>query len=282
MPTSTHFPRPLASGFSGLWIPLVTPFRHGVVDHPALAKLVQHYRLAGVTGFVACGSTGEAAALDDNEQLAVLDTVIQASDGLPVVMGLSGYHLQKTLAWTKTVTTRAVAGLLLPAPHYIRPSQTGVRHWFETIADTSTAPLIVYDIPYRTGTTMEVTTLLQLAAHPNIKAIKDCGGDSAKTQTIIAHGRLQVLAGEDLQLFTTIALGGAGAITASAHLHTAQFVKVIALLEVGALLQARAIWLTLLPVIEAMFAHPNPASIKSALAQQGWIENELRAPMTPA
>ena len=283
---SSHDPSSSASGpsifsvFTGLWIPLITPFRHGAVDHPALIRLVKHYRQAGVSGFVACGSTGEAAALDDNEQLAVLDTVIQASDGLPVVMGLSGYNLQKALAWTRTVTTRSLAGLLLPAPHYIRPSQAGVLQWFEAIAESSPAPLIVYDIPYRTGTIIDVSTLLQLAAHPNIRAVKDCGGDAAKTQALIADGRLKVLAGEDLQLFATIALGGTGAIAASAHIHTGQFVKVIELLEAGALLQARAVWMTLVPVIQAMYAQPNPASIKAALAQQGWIENELRAPMT--
>ena len=285
MPTShnfSHDPSSGPSGFTGLWIPLITPFHHGAVDHPALIRLVQHYRRAGVSGFVVCGSTGEAAALDDNEQLAVLDTVIEAGDGLPIVMGLSGYNLQKTLAWTITVTARPLAGLLLPAPHYIRPSQSGVLQWFEAIAETSPAPLIVYDIPYRTGTTIDVSTLLQLAAHPNIKAVKDCGGDAAKTQALIADGRLQVLAGEDLQLFATIALGGTGAIAASAHLHTGQFVKVIELLEAGALLQARAVWMTLVPIINAMFAQPNPASIKAALAQQGWIENELRAPMTAA
>jgi 4-hydroxy-tetrahydrodipicolinate synthase len=270
------------SGFTGLWIPLITPFRHAAVDHPALIRLVQHYRKAGVSGFVVCGSTGEAAALDDNEQLAVLDTVIQASDGLPVVMGVSGYNLQKTLAWTKTVTTRPLAGLLLPSPHYIRPSQAGVLQWFEAVAETSPAPLIVYDIPYRTGTTIDVSTLLQLAAHPNIRAVKDCGGDAAKTQALIADGRLKVLAGDDLQLFATIALGGTGAIAASAHLQTEEFVKVIELLEAGALLQARAVWMTLVPVIQAMFAQPNPTSIKAALAQQGWIENELRAPMIAA
>ncbi len=275
-------PSSSTSGFSGLWLPLITPFRNGAVDHPALIRLVQHYRHAGVSGFVVCGSTGEAAALDDNEQLAVLDTVIEASDGLPVVMGLSGYNLQKTLAWTKTVTARPLAGLLLPAPHYIRPSQSGVLQWFEAIAETSPAPLIIYDIPYRTGTTIDLSTMLQLAAHPNIKAVKDCGGDAAKTQVLIADGRLNVLAGEDLQLFATVALGGSGAIAASAHLHTGQFVKVMELLEVGALLQARAVWMTLVPVIQAMFAKPNPASIKAALAQQGWIENELRAPMTAA
>ena len=112
--------------------------------------------------------------------------------------------------------------------------------------------------------------------------MKDCGGDAAKTQTLIADGWLKVLAGEDLQLFATIALGGSGAIAASAHLQTEQVVKVIELLQAGALLQARTVWTTLVPVMQALFAQPNPPCIKAALARQGWIENELQAPMTEA
>ncbi len=277
MPTSTT----LSADFSGLWLPLITPFHNGAVDHPALTRLVQHYAKTGVAGFVACGSTGEAAALDDTEQLAVLDTVLQACDGLPVVMGLSGYHLPKTLAWIKTLSTRPIAGLLVPAPHYIRPSQAGLLHWFTAIAQASPAPVIVYDIPYRTGAQIDTSTLMQLASHANIRAVKDCGGSAAKTQALIHDARLQVLAGEDLQIFSTLALGGAGAIAASAHLHTEKFVEVIQLLRNGALVPARSAWKPLVPAIEAMFAAPNPASIKAALAQQGWIDNELRAPMMP-
>jgi 4-hydroxy-tetrahydrodipicolinate synthase len=273
---------PSSSPFSGLWIPLVTPFHGDAVDHPALARLVKHYVAAGVNGFVACGSTGEAAALDKSEQLAALDTALQASAGLPVVMGLSGYHLGETLAWVQTLATYPIAGLLVPPPHYIRPSQAGLQHWFTALADASNKPLIVYDIPYRTGAQLTLDTLLALAAHPNIRAIKDCGGDPGKTQALIADGRLRVLAGEDAQIFTTLALGGVGAIAASAHLCTAQFVAVLRCLQAGELQQARTLWHPLVPLIQAAFAEPNPALIKYALAQQGLLEDGLRLPMTAA
>lgn len=273
---------PSSSPLSGLWIPLVTPFHDDAVDHPALARLVKHYVAAGVDGFVACGSTGEAAALSPAEQLAVLDTVLQASAGLPVVMGLSGYHLGETLAWVQRLASYPIAGLLVPAPHYIRPSQAGLQHWFTALADASDKPLIVYDIPYRTGAQLTVDTLLALAAHPNIRAIKDCGGDPGKTQALIADGRLQVLAGEDAQIFTTLALGGVGAIAASAHLCTAQFVAVLRCLQAGELQQARQLWHPLVPLIQAAFAEPNPALIKYALAQQGLLYDGLRLPMTAA
>lgn len=271
-----------STDFSGLWIPLITPFRSGAVDHPALGGLVRHLGKTGVAGFVACGSTGEAAALDHTEQLAVLDTILNACEGLPVVMGMSGYNLAQALTWVEALSPYPVAGLLVPAPHYIRPPQAGLLQWFGAIADASAAPLIIYDIPYRTGVTIERDTLLKLGSHPNIRAVKDCGGDAVKTHALIADGQFQVLAGEDLQIFSTVALGGAGAIAASAHVHTQQFAEVIRLLKTGSLARAQAAWMPLVPVIEAMFAEPNPASIKAALAREGWIANELREPMMKA
>lgn len=268
--------------FSGLWIALATPFKDGAVDHPALAALTTRLCADGVSGFVACGSTGEAAALDKAEQLQVLETVLGAAQGLPVVMGVSGYHQGQVLEQVRALAHYPVAGLLVSAPHYIRPSQEGLLHWFRTLADTSAVPLLIYDIPYRTGATLTTETLLALAAHPRIQAIKDCGGSPAKTQALIADGRLQVLTGEDAQIFHTLALGGAGAISASAHWQTPRFVELTALLRSGDLPAARHLWQALQPWVEACFAEPNPAPLKAMLAHAGWIHNELRAPMMPA
>ncbi|MEY4883282.1 MAG: hypothetical protein RIS34_1136 [Pseudomonadota bacterium] len=273
-----------------MWIALVTPFKDGQVDHPALSRLVQKLKREGAAGFVACGSTGEAAALDEAEQLAVLDTVLAASGGLPVVMGVSGYHLPQMLDWVKLLGQRhlqqplqaQLAGLLVPAPLYIRPSQAGLLHWFERIADASTVPVIIYDIPYRTGARIDCETLQKLAHHPNIQAIKDCGGDAHKTQTLIADGQLQVLAGEDTQIFSTTALGGAGAISAAAHVHTPRIARVVQLLQAGELQAARQLWLPLLPLIEGLFVEPNPALIKAVLAHQGLMSDAVRAPMMMA
>lgn len=281
-------PSPAPSGaaashaFNGLWVPLVTPFRHGAIDHTALAAMVQRLRAEGVTGFVACGSTGEAAALDKAEQMAVLETVLEAAQGTPVVMGFSGYHLGQTLALVEALSHYPLAGLLAPAPHYIRPSQDGLLHWFRAIADASAVPLIIYDIPARTGATLATETVLALTAHPRIQAVKDCSGNPAKLQALIADGRLGVLAGDDIQLFTTLAMGGSGAIAASAHWQAPRFLELMSLLRRGDLPEARRIWQTLLPWIEACFAEPNPAALKALLSQQGWMRNELRAPMMGA
>jgi 4-hydroxy-tetrahydrodipicolinate synthase len=277
------------SPFCGLWIALITPFRNGEVDHTALAQLVDKLGKDGVAGFVACGSTGEAAALDHQEQLAVLQTVLKASPGLPVVMGTSGYHLPHMLQWVQTLgevteATRGarLAGVLVSAPHYIRPSQAGLLHWFGAIADASAVPLLVYDIPYRTGVSIHTETLLQLAAHPNIHAVKDCGGDARKTQALIADSRLQLLAGEDAQIFGAACLGAAGAISAGAHLHTARIAQTLRLLQNDQLTAARTLWAPLPAFMDALFAEPNPALVKAMLAREGWMANELRAPMMAA
>ncbi|MCZ8256416.1 MAG: dihydrodipicolinate synthase family protein, partial [Polaromonas sp.] len=132
--------------FSGLWIPLVTPFDQGKVDHAALKRLVAHYRARGIAGLVVCGSTGEAAALSDEEQLEVLQTVMAEASGLPVIMGVSGYHLGKTVARVRALSSLNIAGILLPAPSYIRPSQAGLIEWFTALADASAAPVVLYDI----------------------------------------------------------------------------------------------------------------------------------------
>lgn len=282
MSSHSTYPQP---SFGGLWLPLVTPFSDGneaVVDHGALRALVQHYNGSGIAGYVACGSTAEAAALHEAEQDAVLATILGAARERPVIMGVSDCHLGHALARVHALNALPLAGILVPAPHYIRPSQAGLLQWFTAIADRSTHPVIVYDIPYRTGAVLELATLRALAAHPRIVAIKDCGGDAAKTQALIADSQLQVLAGEDAQIFSTLTLGGAGAIAASAHAHTRHFVEVMRCIARGDLAAARALWHPLQPHIAACFAEPNPAPIKAWLAGQGHMQAGMRAPMQPA
>jgi 4-hydroxy-tetrahydrodipicolinate synthase len=268
------------SEFSGIWIPLITPFNAGAVDHAALGALVRHYVEAGVAGFVALGTTGEPAALDDDEQDAVLATVLAAAGRLPVVVGVSGNHTAAVCARLAALNEQPIAGVLAAAPYYIRPSQAGVIGHFTALADASRKPLIVYDIPARTGVRIELPSLLELAAHERIVAVKDCGGSLEKTLALILDGRLQVLCGEDIEMFGAMCAGASGAIAASAHLRPERFVEVARALRDGRLADARAIWHTLVPLVRASFAEPNPGPVKAGLAACGLIRNELRAPMT--
>lgn len=197
-------------------------------------------------------------------------------------MGLAGYNQIELLQFQREILQRPVAGLLVPAPSYIRPSQAGLEAFFRTVADASSVPIILYDIPYRTGATFEQATLLNIVAHERIVAIKDCGGNLGNTLALLASGDVEVLCGEDVQIFNALCLGATGAIAASAHLQTEQFVALCQLVRDNQLAEARATFFELLPLINAMFMEPNPAPVKAALALQGLIGSELRAPMQAA
>lgn len=270
------------SPIQGVWVPLVTPFSGGAVDGGALRRLVRHYAAAGVDGLVVCGSTGEAAALDDAEQLAVLDAVLTEAGRLPVIMGLAGNHQGHVLHRLAAFGTRPLAGILAPAPYYVRPGQEGAAAYFRCLADASRFPLVLYDIPYRTGATLETSTLLGLAAHPNIAAIKDCGGSLEKTVALIADGNMAVLAGEDLQALSVLCLGGAGMIAAAAHIRPDLFVAMYRAVRTQQLDQARKLFHALAPVIRLAFAEPNPGPVKAQLERLGLLNAEVRQPMPRA
>ncbi|NWF11731.1 4-hydroxy-tetrahydrodipicolinate synthase [Pseudomonas salomonii] len=270
------------SSFQGIWVPVVTPFQDGAIDFIGLHRLVSHLLEKHVAGIMVCTTTGEAAALSRQEQLAVLDAVLQWVPAQRVVMGLAGSNQIELLHFQSEILQRPVAGLLVPAPSYIRPSQAGLEAFFRTVADASSVPIVLYDIPYRTGVTFEQATLLNIVKHPRIAAIKDCGGNLANTLALLASGDVDVLCGEDIQIFNALCLGASGAIAASAHLRTEAFVALCQQVRDHQLAEARATFFTLLPLINTLFMEPNPAPVKAALALQGLIGSELRAPMQAA
>lgn len=270
------------SSFQGIWVPVVTPFHDGAIDFIGLHRLVSHLLEQHVAGIMVCTTTGEAASLSRAEQLAVLDAVLQWVPAHCVVMGLAGNNQSELLQFQGEVLKRPVAGLLVPAPSYIRPSQAGLEAFFRTVADASSAPIILYDIPYRTGVTFEQATLLNIVAHERIVAIKDCGGNLDTTLALLASGAVDVLCGEDIQIFNALCLGASGAIAASAHVRTAEFVALWQQVRDNQLAEARTTFLELVPLINTMFMEPNPAPVKAALALEGLITDELRAPMQQA
>lgn len=269
------------SNFRGIWVALATPFLSGNVDHEALQRLVKKLLADGVRGLVVCGTTGEAAAMSKDEQLEVLDTVLQTARTDQVIMGLSGNNLQEVLALQQKIQSRCIAGVLVPAPYYIRPSQQGIESFFQAVADAASVPVVVYDIPYRTGVRIERDTIRRIVQHSNIVAVKDCSGDIETTMALISDGHAQVLTGEDVHILTNLALGGAGAISASAHIRADLYVEMMLETDKGDMGAARALFYRLLPWIQQAFAEPNPAVVKAALSSQGLIANELREPMQP-
>ena len=267
------------SSFQGIWVPLVTPFHNSAIDFVGLRRLVSHLLEGGIDGIVVCGTTAEAAALSKHEQLAVLDAVLELVPAQRVVMGLAGNNLTGLLQFQSEILKRPVAGLLVPPPYYIRPSQAGLEAFFNTVADASSVPIIVYDIPYRTGVVFEQATLLNVVAHERVVAVKDCGGNQANTLALLGSGNVDVLCGEDNQIFSALCLGATGAIAASAHVHPELFVALYQQIRDNQLAAGRATFFQLVPLIHSLFMEPNPAPVKSALAIEGLISDELRAPM---
>lgn len=266
--------------FAGIWVPLITPFLDGTVDHDGLKRLVAHLAAKGIDGLVVCGSTGEAASLDETEQLDVLRTVLGARGELQAIMGVSGVTPTAVAARLRQLADLPLAGVLVPPPYYVKPSQQGIAEFYTAVADASAHPVVLYDIPGRTGVRIETDTMLRLAAHPRIRAIKDCGGDLEHTQAVIDDGRLQVLCGDDSRIFASLCQGAVGAIAASAHLRPDLFAGLHRMLQRGDLHAARRLWKSLWPLTRALFDEPNPAPIKAAAARLFGLSDELRAPMT--
>ena len=267
--------------FSGLWIPLITPFRDGAVDHEALATLVKRLAPTGIAGFMVCATTGEAPLLSQAERDAVLGTVAR-STALPVVVGVAATTAADVLRLMQAAAPHQPAAFLVPAPGYVRPSQAALCTFFTALADAAPAPLILYDVPARTGVRLELDTLRALSLHPRIVALKDCGGRLDCTEALIADGALQVLCGNDAEWFASRCLGGAGAVAASAHLRTDLFVAFDTALAGGELNQARGLWHHLAPLTRALFDEPNPAPVKALLADAGECRDEVREPLLRA
>jgi len=268
------------SDFSGIWVPLVTPFTNdNAVDLTSLRALVRDLVGAGINGFVVCGTTGEPAALNADEKQSVLETVLSSCANARVAMGVSGITPTEVCDQLQCWNGYPLTGILITPPYYVRPSQRGIIEFYTEIAKATSRPIIVYDIPYRTGVQIELATLRTLANIPGIRAIKDCGGDARKTQALIADQQLQVLAGDDHLVFTTLCQGGAGAITASAHLHPTLFVALFRAIADERWLHARKIHHALAPLINTLFAEPSPAPLKSVLAHLGRMSSKVRSPM---
>ena len=276
----------LQSRLRGLWLPLVTPFRHGKLDEASLRRLVRHYANSPIDGLVLAATSGEGLALGigELEQLVTLARSEISGSGryMPICLGLSGAATAKMQGALDETAAWPIDGYLIASPYYTRPSQRGLLHHFSTLADHASWPIVLYNIPYRTAVNLENTTLLRLAAHPNIVGIKDCGADRAQSVDFLRRRPpgFRVLTGEDAQYFEALVDGADGAILLSAHIETDIFASVWALLKQGDPDAAQARWDGVSGLTELLFAEPSPAPAKYWLSRTGLIDSaEVRLPM---
>jgi 4-hydroxy-tetrahydrodipicolinate synthase len=270
--------------FEGIWVPLVTPFHHQEVDLPCIKKLARAFCDAGVHGLVVCGTTGEAAMLEEGEKAQILAAVQEVvPQDFPVVMGISGSDTRTTVEKLICLEQFGMppSAYLISPPAYVRPSQEGIRLHYEKILAATAQPVILYNIPARTGVNMEPETIKLLAQHPQVMAIKDCGGKFVESARLLKQTELSVFCGDDAMLFDFFIIGAHGAISAAAHLRPDLFVHLFQLSKQGKTADALILFRQLFPIIRLLFSEPNPAPVKAALSLLGVLEEELRLPMTP-
>jgi 4-hydroxy-tetrahydrodipicolinate synthase len=271
-----------AAVFDGIWLPLVTPFRHGAVDTGALQRLAFSGMQSGIHGLVVCGTTGEAATLDQREQRLAVEVAREATGGrIPLILGLAGNDTRAMVCQMARLNDYPVDGFLISSPAYVRPAQEGLIAHFQALSSVSAHPIVLYNIPVRTGVNLTPDTVEVLSGLTNVAGIKESAGDMAQMKQLIARGNLKVLCGDDALLLAALRGGASGAISAAAHIRPDLFVQMFDLVRAGRLEQASALFVRLLPLIEQLFSEPNPGPVKAALSLQGRIRNELRLPMTP-
>jgi 4-hydroxy-tetrahydrodipicolinate synthase len=268
----------------GVWLPLVTPFKDGKLDEKTLARLVNHYVDTPIDGLVLAATTGEALTLEPDELERLVFIVAEAAAGqLPICLGLSGSDTRRLVRQIDETGAWPVDGYLISCPYYSRPSQDGLRRHFMAAAEASTKPIVLYNIPYRTGVNLSNETLLRLAAHDAIIGIKDCCADPAQSAELLRlrPAGFSVMTGDDALFFASIAQGAAGGILASAHVDPEGFAEVQADLLAGDREGALQRWARLAEIVSVLFAEPSPAPVKYWLWREGLLASpEVRLPMT--
>lgn len=273
----------------GVYLPLITPFtKDGAVSYDEIERLAHQGIDNGVAGIVALGTTGEPATLDAAERRRVISVIaaVCRERSAHFSVGAGTNSTREALELMNEAIAAGAQSILSVVPYYTRPSEAGIVEHFKSLAAASSVPLIVYNIPYRTGRGLGADSLLELARTPNIAGLKQAvGGIDADTQRLLAEkpDDFHVLCGDDPYIFAMTVLGGSGAIAASSHVCTSAFVSLVDNALKGDHAAARETHEALLPVCETLFSEPSPGVIKGVLAANGSISSgSLRLPMTSA
>ena len=270
--------------FKGVGTALVTPMKEDGVDYEALGKLIDWQIASGVNALVVCATTGEAPTLTDNEHCKVLEFAIQRSGHrIPIIAGTGSNDTTHAIMMSQFACAIGADAVLCVTPYYNKPTQSGLIASYTAIADASTAPVILYNVPSRTGVNIEPETYGVLAEHPNICAIKEANGRISKIAEAfrVVGDRLDIYSGNDDQTLPILAYGGKGVISVAANVVPDRMVGLCRKFFAGDLAGAVKDQLALLPLMQALFSQTNPIPAKAALARMGMIEDRLRLPLTP-
>lgn len=269
---------------TGCGTALITPFKDGEVDYDAFAALVDRQVEAGIDFLVPLGTTGETPCLEDEERIRILQIAKEHSKGVPVVVGGGTNSLQHTIRSMKMLEPYGVDAFLIVVPYYNKPTQEGQYQYFKAVAESTDKPIVLYNVPGRTGANMTAEIALRLAEVPNIVAIKEASGNREQIEAILAGAPegFQVLSGNDDDTFWMMQQGGAGIISVASNVAPALMAEFVGAVRKGELQKAEQMNARLTPLFANCFVESNPIPAKAAMSAMGLIENELRLPLVPS
>ena len=270
--------------FKGAATAIVTPMDKNGVNFEQYGKLIDWQLAEGINAIVAAGTTGEASTLTDEEHREVIKFTVDRVNGrVPVIAGTGSNDYAYALELTEYACEVGADAMLVVTPYYNKATQNGLIQMFNGIADVSTKPIILYNVPSRTGCNIAPKTCAALAEHPNIAAIKEASGNISQVAEIAAltRGKLDIYSGNDDQILPILSLGGQGVISVLSNVMPKQTVEMCNKFFQGDVDGSTKMQLDLLPLINALFSEVNPIPVKAAVAAMGFCENYLRLPLTP-
>ncbi len=270
--------------FKGIATALITPFRDGQVDYAAMGRLIDWQIESGINALVICGTSGEGPTLTDAEHRACIRYAVERSAGrVPIIAGTGSNDTAYAISLTRFACDVGADAMLVVTPYYNKATQNGLVASFKAIADASTKPLIVYNVPSRTGCGIRPETYARMAEHENIRAIKEANGDisSVVATRALVGDRLDIYSGNDDQIVPILSMGGMGCISVLSNVLPRETVEICDRFFAGDVAGAAALQCKYLPLINALFCEVNPIPVKAAMAAMGFCENSPRLPLTP-
>ena len=270
--------------FQGSMTALITPFRDGKIDFEALGRIVEEQIANGTSALVPCGSTGESATLSHAEHVEVITAVVKsARDRVPVIAGTGSNSTAESIALTRAAKNAGATAALLISPYYNKPTQEGIFRHYERVALETKFPMIVYNIPGRTGSKIEAKTIARLAALDEIVGLKEATGSLDEVSEVfrLCGEKLEIYSGDDALTLPIMAVGGCGTISVVSNLLPRENAELMEAIAQGRWQVARDIHYRLLPLLRALFLETNPIPIKAAMSMRGYCQDELRLPLLP-
>ncbi len=270
--------------FKGIATALVTPTTPQGIDYDRFGKLIDWQIEKGINALVICGTSGEASTLSDPEHRAAIEFACErVNHRVPVIAGTGSNETDYAVELTKSACASGADGVLVVTPYYNKTTQNGLVKMYETIADASTVPVILYNVPSRTGININPETYVKLAEHPRIAAIKEANSDISKiVETFSLVGdKLDIYSGNDDQIVPILSMGGMGCISVLSNVIPTETVAITDKFFAGDVAGAAALQCKFMPLVRSLFCETNPIPVKAAMAAMGFCENYLRLPLVP-